>query len=94
VDQETDEWARIRRVVDAMLRVMGEEARSEIERLLGPAAADALAGLSDRDAGHLAGLLADARDTERKAMQEAAESSLSFVPRFARGTVKKIVFSG
>jgi hypothetical protein len=73
---------------------MGEQAHRELRKELGQAAADALGGLSDADAENFAKLLREARATERQAMQEAAESSLSFVPRFARGAVKKIVFGG
>ena len=71
---------------------MGEDPRIALRRELGGAAAEALSQLSDADAEHFAKLLTDARATERKAMQEAAESSLSFVPRFARGTVLRQQF--
>jgi hypothetical protein len=71
---------------------MGEEAHRELRNELGQAAAEALAALPDADAERFAALLADARRRERQALREATESSLSFVPRFARGAVNKIVF--
>jgi hypothetical protein len=73
---------------------MGDDARRALREELGPRAAEALASLDDASAEHLMTTIRDARVAERKALQEAAESSLSFVPRFARGTVKKIVFGG
>jgi len=71
---------------------MGEDPRSTLRSELGDDAAEALAVLSDADAARFATLLAEARAREATELREAAESSLSFVPRFARGTVKKIVF--
>ena len=71
---------------------MGEYPRSTLRSELGDEAAEALASLSDADAQRFAEVLAEARAREAAALREAAEASLSFVPRFARGTVKKIVF--
>ena len=71
---------------------MEEDPRITLRSELGDEAAEALAPLSDADAARFATLLADAREREAAALRDAAESSLSFVPRFARGTVKKIVF--
>jgi hypothetical protein len=71
---------------------MGEDPRSTLRGELGDAAAEALAPLSDADAERFATLLAKAREREAAALRDAAEASLSFVPRFARGAVKKIVF--
>ena len=71
---------------------MGEDPRSTLRQELGKEAAEALAPLSDADAARFATLLAEAREREAAALRDAAESSLSFVPRFARGTIKKLVF--
>jgi hypothetical protein len=73
---------------------MGEDPRIALRRELGEPAAEALSSVSGVEAEHFANLLTEARETERRAMQDAAESSLSFVPRFARGAVKRIVFGG
>ena len=73
---------------------MGEDPRTALREELGDSAAAALEPLSDADAERFAALLADARGREAAALEEAAESSLSFVPRFARGTIKKLVFGG
>ena len=71
---------------------MEEDPRITLRSELGDKAAEALASLSDADAAHLAGVIAEARAREAEALGEAAESSLSFVPRFARGAVKAIIF--
>lgn len=73
---------------------MGEDPRTALREELGAEAAKVLESLSDADAERFARLLAEARERERKELRDAAESSLGFVPRFARGTVKKIVFGG
>jgi hypothetical protein len=71
---------------------MGEDPRNTLRQELGDEAAKALTPLSDADAERFATLLAEAREREAAALRDAAEASLSFVPRFARGTIKKLVF--
>lgn len=71
---------------------MGEQPNSDLRKELGAEAAKALADLSDAEVERLLTSIRQAREAERKALREAAESSLSIVPRFARGAVKKIVF--
>ena len=71
---------------------MGEDPRAKLRSDLGTRLADALEPLGEEEARRLAEAILRARSAERRALREAAEDSLGFVPRFARGAVKKIVF--
>lgn len=71
---------------------MGEDLRARLRAEIGGDAVEGLRDLEDADIAKLLAALLEARSAERRALRDAAESSLGIVPRFARGAVRKIVF--
>lgn len=63
-----------------------------LERALGGKRVGGLEALSPEQAGHLAEAINAARREQNRALSEAAESALGFLPGFVRGAVKRIVF--
>jgi hypothetical protein len=67
----------------------------EFERLaeeLGVAPPQEFAALSSAELTRLADLLGEAREQQATALSESLEAGLGFIPRVARGAVKRVLF--
>ncbi len=67
-------------------------ALERLTRELGANLPSEFADLSTAELTKLADLLAQARDQQSTALQEALEGGLRFLPRLVRGTVKRVLF--
>jgi hypothetical protein len=52
----------------------------------------AFSALADADADRLAAMLRDAREQQHRALAQAIDDGLGFVPRLLRGAVRKASF--
>jgi hypothetical protein len=63
-----------------------------LRRELGAEPSEAVRELDGAEQERLAGLIASARKRQHAALEAAIDQGLSFVPRLARGAVKKALF--
>ena len=68
------------------------DAVEQLTRELGGEPSQALRELDAAEQERLAGLIAAARTRQHAALEAAIDQGLSFVPRIARGAVKKALF--
>jgi hypothetical protein len=67
-------------------------AESLAEHLGGPPPPGLIAALDDDEIERLAGLLAAAREEQAAELDRAMDDALGYVPRLARGTVRRLLF--
>jgi hypothetical protein len=62
---------------------------ADLKRELRAEVPPAIAALPETEVAALAGMLGDARERQRAALERALDEGLGFVPRLLRGPVKK-----
>lgn len=67
-------------------------ALERLARELGVSPPPEFAALSPAELTKLADLLAQAREQQSAALQDALEGGLGYLPRLVRGTVKRVLF--